>query len=435
MISFLTLLLGLVTGSGEVSLSVSGPVAAIVVELDGAVAGRVEGPPWTLTVDFGAALVPHDLVARAFNSEGREIGRARQLINVPRPAAEVHILLERDGKGHAVSARLTGESLLGPRIKKIDVTFDGKRLAVDSASHVKLPPYDRKTVHVLTAEAEFSSPGGMYTVSSRADAVVGGGAEGSVETELTPVPVRFRSGTPARSREQLQGLFRKNGEPLGIAAVEHHPAELWIVRDAGSEEASRKLAGGADGEALLNGASSPSRLEKGDRLQFVWPSAKEYGGSRLSSELFELSSAQEGGLYRTLTTVAHPSGSVPGQRFSDAVAVAALQALQNCTRRAVLLVLGSEASDGSRFSPLQVRQYLREVRVPLFVWTLGKSSSGVPAEGWGETEDVSNPASFAEAVRKLRDDLASQSIVWVAGRHLPRDITLTPEAGDLSIVE
>ena len=102
---------------------------------------------------------------------------------------------------------------------------------------------------------------------------------------------------------------------------------------------------------------------------------------------------------------------------------------------AVLLVLGSEASDGSRFSPEQVRGYLKETRVPLFVWALGSPASGVPASGWGDAQDVSNPLSFAEAVRMLRDDLASQSIVWVSGRHLPRDISLTGQAGGIRIVE
>ena len=151
MISFLTLLLGLVTGSGSVALSVSGPVSAAVVELDGKQVARLSKPPWTLTVDFGTALVPHELVARALDAEGHEIGRTRQLVNVPRPAAEVQILLERDGKGNVVSARLSGQSLLASRPKKVDVTFDGRPLAVKGFSHVTLPAYDHKTVHILSA--------------------------------------------------------------------------------------------------------------------------------------------------------------------------------------------------------------------------------------------------------------------------------------------
>jgi hypothetical protein len=431
MISFLTLLLGLVTGSGQVALSVSGPVAAAVVELDGTPVGRMQGPPWTLTVDFGSALVPHELVARALDAEGHEVSRARQLINVPRPAAEVQIFPERDAKGSVVSARLAWQSLLSARPQKAEVTLDGKRLAVDDSWRVKLPKYDSRTAHVLTAQLEFSSPGGMYAVRSRADAVVGGSSEGVAQSALTAVPVRFGGETPAMSREQLQGLFVKQGEPLNVVAVEQGSAAVWIVRDMGSGEAGLKLAGGS----ILSHSLASSHLGEEDRLQFVWPSAIRYGGAGVASDLLEMSQLQKGGLYRILTGVSHPDGSLTSQRFSDAVAVAALQALQNGSRRAVVLVLGSQVSDVSRFSPEQVRRYLKEARVPLFVWALGNAESGVQTEGWGDVEDVSNPSSFAEAVRKLREDLSSQSIVWVAGRHLPRDITFAGHAGDVRIVE
>ena len=241
MISFVTLFLGLVTGSGQLVLTVSGPIAAAVVELDGATVGRIKGPPWTLDVDFGPALVPHELIAKALDKEGREISRSRQLINVPRPVAEVRILLERDAKGEVVSALLSGQSLLGSRTRQADATFDGKVLLVDEAWRVKLPPYDHRKAHVLTAQLEFTSPGGMYTVRSHADAVVGGSSEGQAEGELTAVPIRLPDGAPAKSREQLQGLFVKAGEPLNVVAVDHGPAEVWIVRDMGSEEAGRKL--------------------------------------------------------------------------------------------------------------------------------------------------------------------------------------------------
>jgi hypothetical protein len=436
-ISFLTLLLGLVTGSGEVALTVSGPVAAAVVELDGRPVGRIEGPPWKLTVDFGSALVPHELVARGLDAEGQEVVRARQLINVPRPAAEVRILFERDGKGNVVSARLSGQSLLGSRTRRAEATFDGKALTIDESSRVTLPPYDHRKAHVLTAELEFSSPGGMHTLRSRADAVVGGISEGEAEGALTAVPIRLPPGAPAPSRNQLQGLVVKAGEPLNVVAVDHGPAEVWIVRDMGSEEAARKLAGGPYKEtSFFSWSTNSSRLGDGDRLQFVWPMAKRFGGADVSSDLLDLSQVQKGGLYRILTGVSHPERSTPTQRFSDAVAVAGLQAIQNGTRRAVLLILGAEVSDGgSRFSPEQVRRYLQEIRVPLFVWTLGNVASGIPADGWGETTNVSSPPSFTDAVRKLRDDLGSQSIVWVSGRHLPRDIALTAQAGDVRIVE
>lgn len=76
------------------------------VELDGAQTGRIEGPPWITKVDLGAALRPHELVARALDAHGREIARASQWLNLPRPHAEAEIVLEHgaDGVPNAAAA-------------------------------------------------------------------------------------------------------------------------------------------------------------------------------------------------------------------------------------------------------------------------------------------------------------------------------------------
>src|SRR5215208_314117 len=96
-IAFLTLFLGLLTGSHPVELSVSGPVAAVELRLNGAPIGTVSGPPWVQRVDLGAGLLPHELVARALDADGNELARARQWVNLPRPAAEVSIAVEGGG--------------------------------------------------------------------------------------------------------------------------------------------------------------------------------------------------------------------------------------------------------------------------------------------------------------------------------------------------
>ncbi|HSU82997.1 MAG TPA: hypothetical protein VLR69_11295, partial [Thermoanaerobaculia bacterium] len=76
MIAFVTLLLGLISGTYPIEVTVSGPVAAVEFTLDGADAGRVEHPPWIGRVDLGADLRPHELVARILDAQGHEISRA-----------------------------------------------------------------------------------------------------------------------------------------------------------------------------------------------------------------------------------------------------------------------------------------------------------------------------------------------------------------------
>src|SRR5204862_251421 len=84
---FLTLFLGLIAGVHPVAVSVTAPVSVVEVELDGAVAGRARSAPWTVSVDFGPDLAPHELVARGLDAEGHEVSRARQWINLPRSPA------------------------------------------------------------------------------------------------------------------------------------------------------------------------------------------------------------------------------------------------------------------------------------------------------------------------------------------------------------
>lgn len=107
-IVFASLFFGLLVGNQTVGVLVDGPAAAVEYQLDGKRIGRVEKPPWELRVDFGESLSPHELVARALDSEGREIARARQWLNLPRERAETKIALERNAAGRAVAARLSG---------------------------------------------------------------------------------------------------------------------------------------------------------------------------------------------------------------------------------------------------------------------------------------------------------------------------------------
>src|SRR6266542_557516 len=169
MIAFASLFLGLIVGVQPVSVLVEKPVTAVRFELDGKAVGRVETAPWTVSVDFGPELAPHELVARALDAEGKEIGIERQLVNLPRPPAEVEVLLERDAKGRPVAARFSGQSLIASRPARVTVTFDGRPLQPGESDRVALPDYDADARHLLSVELEFSS-----AVRSKTDVVFGG---------------------------------------------------------------------------------------------------------------------------------------------------------------------------------------------------------------------------------------------------------------------
>jgi hypothetical protein len=441
-IAFASLFLGLVLGTHPVGVAVEGPVSGVAIELDGKPVGRMNRQPWSLDVDLGRDLAPHELVARALDSSGREVAQTRQWLNVPRPPAEVALLLERNPEGRAVAARVTWQSLLGSAPERIGVTFDGRPLDVSDPSRIVLPEYSSETTHMISAEVAFSP-----TVTSRAGVVLGGSSRTDVTSELTGIPVRAPAGA-LPPPEEMQGWFRKGDEPLRVVAVEKGSVLLLVVRDTDHSEALARL--GSGGKTTFSrelrgtlpefdpdASRAETRLGDSDRIRFIWPRASRAPGSQIPTELFDSSRDFAGsfaGLHWLLTRISHPMQKVADERFADAVAVAGLQAYAGYTRRAVVLVLGRPVADTSQYAPAAVRAYLEKIRVPLFVWSLDSRSLDRVAAAWGSVEDVSSFSKLKVAFEKLRSELDSQQMIWVAGRHLPQEIALSPSARGVELV-
>ncbi len=442
MIAFATLFLGLMVGARPVTVIVGDTVKAVALELDGRPAGRLTDAPWTATVDFGAEFTPHELVARAFDGKGDEVAVARQWINLPRPPAEVEVVLERDAQGRAAAARLAWESVLGVKPESVAVTFDGKPLSMGEGQRVAVPGYEPSTTHVLTVSLDYGNG-----VRTRNDVVLGGGSAGEAKTELTAVPVLARK-PKAPKREEVQGRFRKGSQRLAVVAVERGPAEVIVVRDLDSTEAQRiyrSLRGARSSAGWLGmpggaGYSTPqTTLEPEDRFRILWPVARQVVDRGISNDLFDGSRTFSGwmGDFRfLLTRVDYPESTAKPRRFADAVALGGLRAFATYSRRAVVLVVGSRLPDESRYEPGAVRRYLDRLHVPLYVWSLTEPARRPPeAAVWGEMEDVSSLSGLERAVDKLKKEVDRQSIVWLEGRHLPQDITLERGEDGLELVD
>ncbi|MEO8054170.1 MAG: hypothetical protein ABI768_03390, partial [Acidobacteriota bacterium] len=110
MLTFQTLLLGIVAGPREIDLAAPAGTAAVEIFLDGEGVARRTAPPWTFAVDFGAAPAPHHLDAVARDARGVELGRVRQRVNLPKPEAEAVLALlpGKGGKGRVASLRWEG---------------------------------------------------------------------------------------------------------------------------------------------------------------------------------------------------------------------------------------------------------------------------------------------------------------------------------------
>ncbi len=433
-LAFVTLFLGLVTGSQEIELLVGEGVVAVELRLDGELCDRLEAPPWVAECDFGATLEPHHLEAVAWDASSLEVARTDQWLNLPRPSAEAKLIVEPGRAGVPGLVRLTWQSLTSVSPQRISVELDGSELDVRDPSAIPLPPLDMDQLHFLRAELDFAE-----NVSAVAEATFGGFYAEDVATELTAVPVvleRGRLGDPV----EMQGWFRHLGIESRVAATEKGVADVVVVRSASAASAlAQMLSREAESRSYRRSASSRStrfvHALSGDmRIQFIWPHPERRQQRDQVYELFPRSQElgpDDGGWLWLLGRTRQPSYAPERERLCDAVAVAGLNAGRRDRRRVVVAILGEGTEDASQMPPEMVRGYLSSIRVPLFVWTFGESAD---ANEWGEVEQIRNRADLGRAIRRVSKAVGQQRIVWLDGRLLPQHVQLTEQASGVRLV-
>ena len=429
MIAFLTLLLGLVHGPVDVSLSASPEVARIELFVDGAKLLEI-GPPWRARVDLGLELAPHELVAVAYGARGERLGEARQWVNRARPRAEASFVLERDRDGRVLAARLFWRCLQQPRPLRTLVTFDGFPLAADDLSRIPIPPHAPSVSHVLLADLDFG--GG---IAATAIASFGGLQRDEAERHLTAFPIRITRPPGPKGPSALAGGFEAAGAPLAVAALEEGPAEVLFVL-AGDARGDLDLLWRKDVRPWPWPRRRPLSLVAGDLYAFVesnpWTVRDENGPVHLYPS-HGLRAAERAGSFledaQALSPFAPPKAS---PAIAESLAVSALAATARERRRATVLLLGGGARDEGPIDAARVRRFLARIRVPLHVWRI--SAGEVPAaEDWPDVVRATTIEEMGRAFEALRTDLASQRIVWLEGRHDPASISLTEKAAGVAV--
>ena len=393
---FLTLYLGLVSSVQPVALKADAEVKSIRIVLDGATVSTLTAAPWRGQVDFGRALLPHEIVAIGLNASGREIARATQFVNVPRPLAEIEIVVDRDAGQRPTRARLVVRHLAQEKPRDATMKLDDAPLALDNDFAAALPAADMKRPHVLAAEVRFAD-GAM----AQHEFVFGGEFAESTEAQLTPVAVVATSDAPRGD------CFFANGKALRVRSIEESETDVVIVRDPSTATLRHQLVHGAM-PALRRFAT----LDRGTFAQILSPVANAVHGAEQATQLFPTSpvfdATQTGMLYLLTELQVRQAGP---RQWADAAAVAGVGAAARGRRRAVVLVL-SGAPDKSDYQPATVRDYLAALGVPLFVWSPGGAIPGI-VERWSDVDDISATARLRKATERLRKALAQQRIAWI----------------------
>ena len=433
MVEFVTLFLGLAFGSVDVELAVGDEVAAVVLELDGERLVEISGPPWETALDLGAKLRPHRLEALALDTQGREIDRATQYLNLHRPPAEVGFVVHRNSAGWTTMVGLTWESRISAVPRHVAVSLDGRQLEVEDPTRIWVPPLDPRELHILDAVVEFSD-----RVVVRDQIGIGGLYLDETSARLTAVAAKVADPQYLPSPEATRVVVADSERVPRVVAVERGESEIVFVRDEAAASGIKRLITTGATVGALSGAKDAlaARVIKSipllddERVRIVYPMSFRRAGRRLDHELLPITQAIDSGtggcLYWHLTS-APDVEKTASSRLSDAVAIAGSRAAAGNGRRAVVLILAPGSEDqGSRLTPSLVEDYFEALGVPLHVWYLGKAAKSPPE--WGPARSVRTLKALERELNVVRESLEYQRIVWVDGLYLPDEVRVDFES-------
>lgn len=430
-LAFVSVFLSLVLGEHRVEVAVTDVVARVEIQLNDRLLGTLDAPPWSIDCDFGQSLRPHRLDAVAFDVEDEEIARVTQWINLPQPAAEASVIIERDPDGRSY-ARLRWVNVLRFQPTAIRFSFDGQPVEFTDPQRIPLPEHDLEQLHFLRAEIDF--PHGVNTL---VEATFGGSFSDRINAELTALPIHVDGGHKPPRIEAARSWFRSPRGEAPVAALDKGPAEIVIIRDQQVQEKLELLSWERRTSASRAGASGyatrfADRLKTDQSIGLMWPFMQlSETGIWTFPPTYGWLSSRDGGVGWFLKNFRPRKTEIDKQQLADAVAVAGMNALSRNRRRAVVLILGERPVDNSRLEPAMVRDYLEHLRVPLYVWSPYPQPPDSP---WGEIEDISSPSRFRTAVKQLSESVDRQRIVWFEGRYLPQEIEMVARVPGISLV-
>lgn len=433
MIEFATLLLGLVLGPHTIELSADETVAAIHVILDGETVAVIEdGPPWRAEIDLGSELRPRRLEAVSLDAAGRRLGRAQQRLNYLRPTHEIAITLGETLDEGERSGSLVWRAALDLDPQAFELRFDGEPVAVAANGSFVLPAHSLDIPHALEAVAVF--PDGA---EARAELAFGGNFGERVTSSLSPLALRSPDGKPWTA-EELEGRIRRRGETVdetvGVFTANAAPRRVVVLRDAGTDLAIEGI--GRRVMTYLGGATWKGEIPETFVTTLSPVPAEKHGGTFVFLDIPGASFARLGLGRTVLGRVRFDEvgrSSRERQRLWPALAVAGQRAAASRGPRAVFLIVDEGLDASAREGEPSLRttlDFLESLRVPIVVWSLREAA--IDSLGLGEDERAHHGiAGFVGAMEALETELATQTIVWVVGDHLPHELAL---ANDLDWV-
>ncbi|MEM7356857.1 MAG: hypothetical protein AAF657_38945, partial [Acidobacteriota bacterium] len=298
-------------------------------------------------------------------------------------------------------------------------------------------PFDElqpEALRIVNAQADFGK-GQLATAT-----IVLGKFGEDITSQLTAVPVAIEPGKALPAAVQMQGWLTKGGEPLKVIAVEEQAAQVIVVRDRRSLGGLMAL--GSRFRRARHQAIGTLGSQRSIRFLRATPLSEALGESGQVIDKFSISkpfSEGHGGVPTVLASMffrgtMRSDGSLTDnepQQLATAVAQAGLAAANSGLIRAVVLVVGENPADESRWQPATVRDFLATLGVPLYVWSTISDTRREKLEGWEPAQDISTHGEYLAAIGRLKETLDAQRILWVRGVHFVHEIELATQAAGI----
>ncbi|HEV7243104.1 MAG TPA: VWA domain-containing protein [Thermoanaerobaculia bacterium] len=212
---------------------VSADVAQVSFALDGQELARIQNPPFSVALDFGAMPQRHSIRVTAFDRKGREIGRDERVVNEAGEMFWVRLTAPEEGPvGGAVRVSMNVRTPGARRMRRVVVSWnDAERAVLKAApweSSIRIP---HGQVGVLRAVAELDDG----RTSEDAVLLNAGGVAGEANVQLVELPITVSSRRGAVPEITPAGITVREGDQVrrveAVATAAETPLTVGLLID------------------------------------------------------------------------------------------------------------------------------------------------------------------------------------------------------------
>lgn len=360
----------------------SAAVARVVFSLDGREIGRVERPPFSTTLDFGAVPERHAIGVVAFDRRGQDIGRDERIVNEGGETFWIRLLSPREGPAAgAVRVTMNVRTPAARRVRRVVISWnDAERAVLTAAPWESVIRIPSDQVGVLRAVAELDDE----RTSEDAVLLNAGGAADRASVQLVELPLTIVSADGSLPKITASDITLREGDRVrrveAVSTAADTPLTVGLLIDSSAsmqktlpdlqETAIRFL------ETMLGERDRAFLVTFDSHARLIQPATSDV--SLLRRQIMSI----------------QPNGATA---LHDAMALGLLQFEGIPGRRAMILF--SDGLDGtSEYRAAEVSELARRSNVPIHVIA---TDPGVPPDLAGIAESTGATSHTLDTLTQL----------------------------------